>query len=270
MPGWQGSDRIVALLEAVSGVPRGGDVGGVGPQAPQRSSVKRSSEQRDPFGEEGNREEEPGFHEGDHLYGSGFAELQPQILEESSNDGLQATQLEFEKIIAEASVSASTPPGNTDDAMGMDGDEGEDVDDAEAAEEPIKVSPWYTEWLEDAFKEASPLQMARVKVNTIRIEIEQAEEKIAANEQGGPSFFTNFLQKNRDKKNTELESSVEALGALQLQADAIQKTQFEAAQATQLFQERRQALVEAKQQAAAAEEAVQAAKKLAEHAQQAM
>ena len=139
-------------------------MGGDGSQAPQRGSLKRNGEQLDPFGEEGNLEDEPGFHEEDHLYGPGFAELQPQILEESNNGGLQATQLDFEKIIAEASVSASTPPGNTDDDMGMDGDDGEDVDDVEAVEEPVKVSPWYTAWLEDQLKEASPLQKARIKV----------------------------------------------------------------------------------------------------------
>ena len=111
--------------------------------------------------------------------------------------------------------------------------------------------------------------MAHVKVNTLRIEIEQAEEKIAANEQGGAPFFTKFLQKNRDKKKKELGSSVVELEALQLQADAIQKTQFEAAQATRLLQEKKQDLVEAERQAAAAEEAAQTAKKLAEHAKQA-
>ena len=243
--------------------PRGGDVGGVGSQAPQRNSVKRSSEQCDLFGEEGNREEEPGFHEEDYLYGSGFAELQSQILEESSNDGLQATHVEFEKLIAEALVSASTPPGNTDDAMGMDGNEGEDVDDADAFVEPIK-DPWDAEWLEREFKEASPLQLAHVKANTLRIEIEQADEKIAANLSGAP-YFTKFVQKNRDKKQKELGSSFVELEALQTQAATIQKTQLEATQAARLLQERKQDLLEAERQAAVTEEAAQTAKKLAEH-----
>ena len=115
---------------------------------------------------------------------------------------------------------------------------------------------------------SQPTSIGHVKVNTLRIKIEQAEEKIAANEQGGAPFFTKFLQKNRDKKKTELASSEKELDALQLQADAIQKTQLEAARATHFAQERQQALVEAQRQVAVADEAAQTAKKLAEHAQQ--
>ena len=122
--------------------------------------------------------------------------------------------------------------------------------------------------MEKEFKEASPLQLALIKVNTFRFEIEQAEEKIAASEQGGPSFFTNFLQQNNARRKSDLASSVETLNALQFQADAIQKTQLEATQAAKLLQARQQALLEAQRQAAAAEEAAQTAKKLAEHAQQ--
>ena len=62
--GWQNSEeRIEALLQSMCRAPRGSDLGGVGPQAQAKGSLKRSCEHRDLFGEEGDQEEEPGFHE---------------------------------------------------------------------------------------------------------------------------------------------------------------------------------------------------------------
>ena len=178
--------------------------------------------------EEGN--ETGGAHPQERRQGS-KAELQSQILEESNNGSLQDTKLAFEQIIAVASVSASTPSGTSDEDMGADEVEEEDEDDAEdadAANDANKGDPWDTEWMEGRIKEASPLQLALIKVNTLRLEIEQDKERIGASEQGGPTYCTRFLRKNHGRRMLELASSIEELSALQLQADTIQKTQIEA------------------------------------------
>ena len=109
--------------------------------------------------------------------------------------GLHATQLDFEKSNAEAFIFASTPPASPDEDMGVGDEDADNVEDAETVEVPVTEE--YTEWLQNQFNEAFPLQIAEIKVNALRIEVNQADEKIAL---GGPTFLLNFLQKNREEK----------------------------------------------------------------------
>ena len=232
----------------------------------QRSSLKRSSEHRDPFGEEGDQEEEPGFHEEDRLYGPGFTDQQAQIREDCSNRGFIDTKATLEKILAEASLAASTPSGSSDEAMGLDEDDEEDVDDAEHAETTAEAESGDAAG-QESLKEDGPLQEARIRVNKLRIEVDSADDKIAANV-GGAALFTGFLHKNRDRKKGELATSEKELADLQRQADHLKKTQLEAEQAVKIAQERQKSLLEAQKQAADADGAAAVLQKLAEHAQQ--
>ena len=101
--------------------------------------------------------------------------------------------------------------------MGVEEEDEDDVDDVDNAEAAAELDPWDAAWL-DSLKEAGPLQKALVKVNKLRIEVDTADEKIAANE-GGAAYFASFLQKNRDRKKADLASSEKELDDLQSQAD---------------------------------------------------
>ena len=82
----------------------------------------------------------------------------------------------------------------------MEENEGTDyVEDAATVEVPVSAE--YAEWLQGLVQEASPLQTAQIHVNTLRIELTKVEEKIAL---GGPALLLTFLQRNRERKHTEL------------------------------------------------------------------
>ena len=64
--------------------------------------------------------------------------------------------------------------------MGLEEDDEDDVDDADNAENTAEADPWNADW-KASLQEAGPLQEAIVKVNKLRIEVDIADEKIAAN-----------------------------------------------------------------------------------------
>ena len=146
--------------------------------------------------------------------------------------------------------------------MGVCEDDAEEVEDATVTgsqEEAERLE----QFGEQLAKEATPLQKARLRVSTLRIELTKIEEKIS---QGGPPAFLAILQQSKGKKDMEIATSLADLAQLQAKADEIQKAQDAKAQAAKAANTAKQALAEAEQAAADAAEVADEAAKFAQQA----
>ena len=146
--------------------------------------------------------------------------------------------------------------------MGVGEEDAEEVDDAIDAG-PQEEAEYLDQFGEQFAKEATPLQKARLRVSTLRIELTKTEEKIS---QGGPPAFLTILQQSKEKKDMEIATSLADLAQLQAKADEIQKTQDAKAQAANAANTAKQALAEAEQAAADAAEVAEEAAKFAQRA----